>query len=158
MHGTNFINVLTIILSCCIAYHICVKPEIHRLKGGGEGNREYISVKCMQREKKVKRMEPDGNCLFRAIAHAFHGDATLHEAVRSEIVAALLKNQMDFEGNALIYSPQWTAELTKNPTKNSYLDYVDYISASNSHGDTVNVVQIRIFGLRRLYLCLKLAW
>jgi hypothetical protein len=45
----------------------------------------------------VAPMEPDGNCLFRAVAHQVYGDAERHDIVRSDCCDYLDKNRERFE-------------------------------------------------------------
>ncbi len=53
----------------------------------------------MQREKNltVHMVEPDGNCLFRAVAHQVYGDVERHDIVRSDCCDYLEKNRDRFE-------------------------------------------------------------
>lgn len=46
--------------------------------------------------RKLQRMESDGNCLYRAFAFFFEGDAEKHALVRESHLHPLLLEEMDY--------------------------------------------------------------
>lgn len=111
-----------------------------RVSGGGTAvnsndRREYLSLVSIQRTKKVVKIRPDGNCLYRAIAHHYYGDQERHVQVRAEVVEGLKKHRRYFSNEKSgVFDEEWLKTvLGPNPTYNAY---VKYTSTQQSHGDT----------------------
>ena len=109
--------------------------------GGGRRGKDprYLSAIMLGREKRVVRISPDGNCLFRCIAYAHHGDAEQHGAVRTEIADYLQQKGESFCYKKGLFDGDWTHELTSRYAGNasrSFEGYVDYISTLGTFGDT----------------------
>jgi transposase InsO family protein len=49
------------------------------------------------RPSSIERIEPDGNCVFRALARAIYGDQNKHQQVRSEVVTYIKNHRSHFQ-------------------------------------------------------------
>ena len=55
------------------------------LKGGGGDDPKFLSLIKLRNAGRIIHLKPDGNCLFRGIAHSFYGDDGMHAKARKEI-------------------------------------------------------------------------
>jgi len=90
-------------------------------------------------EVRVLKMEDDGNCQFRALAHELYGDARHHEHVRSVVVAHLRSRAAEFAfyvGD----DGEWAEYLSKMSVTRTWGDELTLRAASEAYGCAVHVV------------------
>ena len=77
---------------------------IHYLKGLSQSKQTNESIKTFleSQARQIVPMLPDGNCLFRSVAHQLVGDAEQHDQLRQATVAFAAQNEEALKG----YLPQ----------------------------------------------------
>lgn len=108
-----------------------------RLRGGGIecDIGQYLSLKHLRGNGKLRRISPDGNCLFRAIAAAYYNDVNMHKHVRAEIVTVLGNLQQALVDDPTVYTQAFTLKTTGG-ADGSYGAYMKHIATADRFGDT----------------------
>jgi len=95
-----------------------------------------------------KKMNSDGNCLFRAVADQILGNQDFHMNVRKRVVQWLLENQsvpIDFSGGRL----EDFLDREEFPT---WKDYCQYMATDGSWGDHIALTAISEEFRTRIYI------
>jgi len=95
-----------------------------------------------------KKMNSDGNCLFRAVADQILGNQDFHMNVRKRVVQWLLENQsvpIDFSGGRL----EDFLDRKEFPT---WKDYCQYMATDGSWGDHIALTAISEEFRTRIYI------
>ncbi len=110
--------------------------SIPRASGGGTNdNDEYLSLLSVSRGGNVVKMTPDGNCLYRSVAHHYYGNQRLHAKVRAEVAKGLVDHRAYFTSQrSAVYNRKWLTKLLGKGA--NYDDYIKYTRRTGSYGDT----------------------
>lgn len=89
----------------------------------------------------VIEIEPDGNCLFRAISYALHGVQDNHADIRLQVVTNVIQNWDEFK-DFIIGDESYGKSISNAP------EYQEVLGADGEYGGHVELTVIsKIFGI-----------